>query len=276
VYSIEVLGLAAVRERVRNVPKQMRYAAALALGEVGRAARADLAAEARTAFKDPTPFTIRALLSRPRDRWATTDRLVEIITPEYPGGKAVDPVDVLRPEVEGGARKLKRAERAFQRVGILPPGMAMVPARGLVDGPKGDGYGNVKGSFIVQLISYFQAFGEQGYRANMTAKRKRSLAKYGKSEGGFKRIGGVEYFVSRGRGEFTGRGSWRNGQQQHLPAGIWQRSGTHGSNVKPVFLFVRPPRYTERFRMGEVIAQRARDLPQRFNQHLVRALATAR
>lgn len=275
-YSIEVLGMDAVRNRVRNLPKQLRYAAALALADVGKAARADLVAEASRTFDKPTPFTLRALRSRPSSRWARPDRLVETILPEYPGGKAVDPADVLRAEVLSGARKLKRSERAFQRVGILPQGMAMVPARGLVDGPKGDGYGNVKGSFLVQLISYFQAFGEQGYRANMKDKRKRALAKFGKSAGGFRQIRGVQYFVSKGRGEFAGRGSWQNGQQQRLAAGIWQRSGTHGSDVKPVFLFVRQPRYAARFRMGDVIQRAAAELPRRFEQRLRQALATAR
>ena len=34
--------------------------------------------------------------------------------------------------------------------------------------------GSALGAFLVQLISYFQAFGEQGYRANMTGKRRAS------------------------------------------------------------------------------------------------------
>ena len=272
-YSIEVLGLDALRGRVRALPKQFKFAGALALNGTGFAARDAVMAEMGQVFDRPKPFiqrSIRVLKAEPQ-------KLSVSIFPSSPGGKAVDPVDVLRAEVFGGQRKLKRFELAFARVGILPQGMGMVPSPWLVESSAGDQHGGISASFIRRLLSYFQAFGEQGYRANMKERGIKRLAKIGRSEGGFKTVGGVQYFVSRGRGEFTGRGSWRNGQEQHLPAGIWQRSGIHGSDVKPVFLFVRAPRYTQRLLMGEVIAGVARrELPQRFNQHLRRALATAR
>lgn len=272
-YSIEVLGLDALRSRVRSLPKQLRFAGARALNDVGFAARNAVIAEMGRVFDRPTPFVLRSLRLLP----ARPDKLSVILFPDSPGGKAVDPTDVLRAEVLGGARKLKRSERAFQRIGVLPQGKVMVPAAAA---PR-DSYGNVPGPFIVRLLSYFQAFGEQGYRANMKAAGIRRLAGRANPRMGpprrFAHIGGVEYFISRGRGEFTGRGSWRNGQQQHLPAGIWQRSGTHGSDVKPVFLFVNAPRYAQRLRMGEIIAEVVqRELPQRFHQRLTAALATAR
>lgn len=268
-YSIEVLGLDALRQRVRNLPKQFRYAGARALNDVAFLARGAVVGEMQKVFDRPTPFILRST----RVIKATPDKLSVSIFPDSPGGKSVDPVNVLRAEVFGGQRKLKRFERAFQRIGALLPGMVMVPAAGA---PR-DGYGNVPGSFIVRLISYFQAFGEQGYRANMKQRGINRLAKFGKTDSGFKRINGVQYFISRGRGEYSGAGSWRNGQQQHLAAGIWQRTGTHGSDIKPVFLFVREPRYGQRLQMGDVIAQTAqRELPKRFEQQLVRALSTAR
>jgi hypothetical protein len=152
----------------------------------------------------------------------------------------------------------------------------------------------VKGSFIVRLLSVLQAFGEQGYRANMTARNIAKLSGKGRWVNGrfygaqtkkgsgrqgamALRQGGVEYFVSRGKGEFTGRGSWKSGQQQHLPAGIWQRSGLYGADVKPVFLFTRMPRYVARLNLPE-IAQRAmgEHFPAAFSARLQRALATAR
>lgn len=268
-YSIEVLGLDALRSRVRNLPKQLRFAGARALNDVGFIARKTIVDEMGRVFDRPTPFVLRSV----RLLRAQPDKLSVTLFPDSPGGKAVDPTDVLRAEVLGGPRKFKRSERAFQRIGVLPQGKVMVPGGAA---PR-DAYGNVPGSFMVRLIAYFGAFGEQGYRSNMTERGIKRLAKVSRTDRGFKQIGGVQYFVSRGRGEFTGRGSWRNGQQQHLPAGIWQRSGVHGSDVKPVFLFVDAPRYTQRLRMGEIIAEvTQRELPQRFQQQLKAALATAR
>lgn len=273
-YSIEVLGLDALRTRVRNLPKQLRFAGARALNDVGFAARNAIVAEMGRVFDRPTPFILRSV----RLLRARPDKLSVTMFPDSPGGKSVDPTDVLRAEVLGGARKLKRSERAFQRIGVLPQGKIMVPAAAA---PL-DSYGNVPGSFIVRLLSYFQAFGEQGYRANMKASGIRRLAGRGNPRMGpprrYAHIGGVEYFVSYGRTAGAAINvERRGGRDQHLPAGIWQRSGTHGSDVKPVFLFVNAPRYTQRLRMGEVIAEVVqRELPQRFQQQLRAALATAR
>lgn len=268
-YSIEVLGLDALRSRVRNLPKQLRFAGARALNDVGFIARKAIVEEMGRVFDRPTPF----VLSSVRVVRATPDRLGVSIFPDSPGGKAIDPTDVLRAEVLGGERKLKRSERAFQRIGVLPRGMVMVPGAAA---PR-DAYGNVPGSFMVRLLSYFEAFGEQGYKANMNDAGRQRLARGRNSRKG-QAVRGVEYFVSRGRGEFSGRGSWKNGQQQHLPRGIWERTKFgFGQSVRPVFLFVDAPRYTQRLRMGEIIAEvTQRELPQRFQQQLKAALATAR
>lgn len=87
----------------------------------------------------------------------------------------------------------------------------------------------------------------------------------------------MEYFVSRGRGEFTGRGSWKRGQQQHLRAGIWQRTGLYGADVKPVFLFTRMPRYRQRLNL-QALAERAMGVhfPPLFEAAFRRAMETAR
>lgn len=96
-----------------------------------------------------------------------------------------------------------------------------------------DNFGNPKPSLIVKLIAYFNAFGEQGYRANMTDKRRERLAKKSGNK-----IGGVVYFISRGKGMWYGR-------QQHLAAGIWAKRGTHGVDIAPVFLFVKKGSYRQ-------------------------------
>lgn len=167
---------------------------------------------------------------------ATPARPVATVAWRYPGGKSVDPAEVIAPHVYGGQRRFKGAERALARIGAMPSGWYMVPG---VAAPK-DAYGNVPGSFVVRLLSYLSAFGEQGYRANMTDKRRQKLAQRGRTDRGFATIGGVEYFVSRGPGTYFGR-------KQHLARGIWARSGIHGVVIRPVFLFVPSVNYKRRF-----------------------------
>lgn len=267
--TVQLQGLAQAQRRLQSLPKQMRFGAARGINEVAFKVRQAMVDGMQKAFDRPTPFILKS-------PWvglkATPQRLESWIYPRDPGGKAVDPANVLRASVTGGPRKLKRFERALQRIGVLLPGLVAVPAPRIVAGREGDGYGGVKGSFIVRLLSYLQAFGEQGFRANMTERNRKRLSRKGRwSDGRFVANytkaygkaaaarapmavgqGGVEYFVSRGRGEFTGRGSWKNGQQQHLPAGIWERSGLYGGIVKPVFYFSRPASYTKRLPLQEI------------------------
>lgn len=254
---------------VRAIDRQAKFAHMRALNDIGFQARRDLQGEMRRVFDRPTPYVLNSL----HVERATKDKLEVAIEPRYFGGKGIDPQNVLRPEVFGGARKAKRYEVALRRIGALGPGQYAVPGSAC----ELDAYGNVKGSFIVRLLSYLQAFGEQGYRANAKASTIKRLAKRTKSPGGFKRIGGVEYFVSHGPGTWFGKGSWKNGQQQRLPAGIWARSGTHGSNVKPVILFVRAPAYRTRLDPVKVAEQTvAKGYAALYDYHLQRALETAR
>lgn len=232
----------------RGAPERIVRAQVAAINDVAFDARMIMQDEMRTQWDRVTPYMIRSV-------WverATEQRMEAKVWPRYMGGKGVDPAKVMLAQVRGGPRRSKRFEVALQRAGILPSGMAAVPADG-IDPAHIDAYGNVKGSFIVQLLSYLRAFGEQGYRANMTGKRRDKLANRGRTEKGYATINGVEYFVSYGRGE-------RNGRMQHLPAGIWSRSGIHGSIVQPVFLWSkRMPTYSKTIdlrRLAETSARR--------------------
>lgn len=256
--------------KVRSLPRQLRFAAAGAINDVLFEARQAEQRAMRDVFDRPTPYIVNSVLVRT----ATADKLAGELYVDFWGrGKGVAPEKVLAAQVFGGRRRAKRAEVALQRAGLLPQGFGMVPAAAA---PL-DAYGNVRGPYIVQLLAYFKAFSEVGYRANMTDKRRKALAKRGKSARGFSAINGVEYFVSRGQAETTGRGAWRKGHMQHLPRGIWQRSGIHGSTIKPVFLFVRLPTYWRRLDFDHIAAQVVQGaFPARLAARLQRALATAR
>jgi len=263
---------AEVRRELERWRKQMGFATMRALNDVAFQARQDVQIEMRKVFDRPTPFILRSVFVEQASR----ERLEASVFVRYPGGKAVDPNSVLLAEIEGGRRNDKRMERALQRLGVLNVGWQVVPASGMPP-DKIDGYGNVKGSFIVQLISYFKGFGEQGYRANMTDKRRKQLAKRGKTANGYVEIRGVEYFISRGKGNWFGRRSWQHGMDQHLPAGIWARSGLHGHHVKPIFLFVRRPVYRQRLDFeGIVQGTAAREFEPLLAWRLEDAMGSAR
>lgn len=242
--------------------KQARFALAGAMNDTAFKVRDAVKGEMEQRFDRPTPYILRSIQVTKR---ASRDDLRAVIEPRYMGGKGVDPSNVLRASVTGGARKQKASERAFNRAGVLPNGYSMVPGEQC---PL-DQFGNIKGSFLVQLLSYFQAFGEQGYKANMTDRRKASLAKMGRSAAGYKTINGVVYFVAYGR--------LRSGRTSHLHPGIWAKSGTHGVIVKPIIMFVRQPVYRKAIDL-DVIGQRVvqATFEPAFNRRYAAALATAR
>lgn len=221
---------------------------AKALNDTGFEIRRAMQAEMQTVFQSPTNYILRS----PRVRMATADKLTVTIEPAYMGGKGIDPQKILNAQAWGGRRRDKRSEVALRKAGILPNGMQTAIPSTPYPGSD-DGRGNVKGSFLVQLISYFQAFGEQGYRANMTDKRKKSIHKGGK------RAAGRRYFVSygamRGGARLTAMGD-PDSRSQHLAAGIWAASGTGGADVRPVLMFVRIGTYQVKLDMDKV-AKRA-------------------
>ena len=218
---------------------ELRKAYALALNDTGFMVRGKQVAALNGAFDRVTPFVGRS----PKVFKATAEKLAVSIAPTLHtdrsafvrGGKVgVDPQDVLQAQAEGGRRRDKRSEVILRRAGILPNGMQTSIPKTPYPGSD-DGRGNLRGPFLVQLIGYLQAFGEQGYRANMTARRKRNLQR-----GTAKQVG-RRYFVSYGR--LRGH---------HLAAGIWAASGTHGVDVRPVVMFVRSGTYRPRIDMDRV------------------------
>lgn len=206
-----------LRDLGRN---QVPFALATALTATAKDVQAAEVREIKDSFDTPTPLTLNSIYVTP----ATKSKLEATVGIKNFAGKGIPAIKYLRAEIEGGARSMKRFERAFQAAGVMPPGMMAVPGAGT----QLDQYGNIKPSFIVQLLSYFKAFPEMGYKANMTDKRKAALAK-----GTKKGKQGVAYFVARD--------GW-------LHPGIWARySFGHGSSVKPIIMFVPSVSYEKRF-----------------------------
>lgn len=233
---------------------QMRQATASALTDAAFEARAQVQAQMANNFDRVTPYIRRSVMVKPANA-ATLEASVE---PRYMGGKGVDPQNVLRAEIFGGARKLKSSELKLQRAGILPPGFVTVPG----DACPLDQYGNIKGAFLVQLIAYFQAFPSgQGYKANMTQRRKDKLAAKGFNENLYATTHGVRYFVAYGK--------LRSGKTSHLHPGIWSATGVHDATVKPVLMFVRQPSYKKRLDFfGKPVQAALAKFNPRFRYHM--------
>lgn len=272
---LEVTGVGAVAQRIRDLPRQMRFAAAQAVNETAFVARGDLQTEMASVFDRPTPWIQKSIYVQP----ATTSSPQAVIYPRRPGANSIDPANVLLAEVFGGARKVKRFEIALQRIGVLPQGMVTVPGKAA---PL-DGFGNVSSGLLVRLLAYFEAFGAESYRSNSSASTRARLGKV-KRVNGYLKITGVQYFVSQGKGSRATRAvnaqgqlSRGEGQLQHLPAGIWSRTGTHGVDIKPILMFVRAPRYTERFNVLATVQQTVqRELPSRYARWVGVAISTAK
>lgn len=226
--------------------KQVKHAAAVALTRTAQAVQSDIKDEMRKVFDRPTAWTMNSLYVRP----ATKHKLEARVWLKDDAFKGTPASRYLSPQIYGGERKLKRFEKSLQNAGLLPPGMYAVPGQAA----QLDAHGNMSKAQIVQIMAYLRAFGQQGYKANMTdAGRARMQAKRG-----------VGYFVGRPGGKG--------------PLGVWARfQFASGSAVKPVAIFVKAPKYKGRLRFFDV-ANRAIDarLEEEFHRALRQALSSMR
>lgn len=247
ILSAKISGLDKLENFLRDFPAQARRAGAKALTYTANGVRFDIQRDMDRQIKGgPTAYTRRAFKTID----ASEARLVATVALREDSPAKGTPWDkALAHLFTGGTRTWKRMEGAFRAIRALPPGYMMVPGAGC---PL-DAYGNPPRALVVRLISYFKAFGEQGYRANMTDKRKARLAAWSTTASGYKTIGGVEYFISYGRAGRPGGDRFVHGHfDQHLPMGIWSRTGLHGRDIKPVFLFVRKGVWSRKFDVSAI------------------------
>lgn len=234
--------------------RQVPFAASVALNKTAEKIKIAAVHEMRDVFDRPTEFTLKKGVYIKR---STKSNLVAEIGLETFAGKGIPASKYLAAQVRGGERRLKRFERALRSVGVLPEGMYAMPG----SGARLDYYGNMSTGQIVQILAYFKAFREGGYKANMTEKGRKRLANGSERKGTL----GFEYFVGR-----PGDGK--------LPLGVWQRFRLgHGSAIKPVLIFVDSARYEAIFDFGYVAEKTAqREFASEFEQAFTAALETAR
>ena len=235
--------------------RQLPYAALRTTQELANLVRTDVLSEMEKEFHKPTPnFTLRSI---------EVIRYKDLDNPHTWVGLKLDRPwqDALKHQLRGGERRYKRMEGAFKR--FMPAGYQIVPAEGC---PM-DSYDNPRPSFIVQMIAYFNAFGEMGYKANMTTETKAKFHKrLQKQNGGAK----VEYFIYDPR-----KVNERRGGGKRLLPGIYQRR-TFDKHVRviPIFLFVKPGNYKRLIELPEMAREIVNTFgPQEFATQLRRAMA---
>lgn len=269
--SIRVENLDKVREELGKLTGlQTRTAYAKALNDTGHYVRREMGKAFRSAFDRPTPYIVNS----PKFVGATPDNLSIRVMPTLsdsnkPSSKGVDQQKILQSQEFGGERRDKRSEVALRRAGILPSGMqTAIPDDGW-GGPfpgSDDGNGNLRGQFLVKLLSYLQAFEGKGRRSNVTAKsavKRKDMEVFSvlATRRQVMTMNGWEFFVSEGKASIkfgrAGAGGgprkvWEVSRAQNLRAGIWARQG---KQLRPVLMFVRAARYTPRISMERIAAQ---------------------
>lgn len=257
---IDIPAMGSVLAKVRAMEKQMAFATSLGLNRLAQQFIRDTKVEIADSFDNPTPWTRNSLR---QERLATKDSLQTVVDFKAALGTGAG-VGVtrtadkyLRWQVYGGERRLKAFERALVAIRAMPDGMFAVPG----PGAQRDRYGNVKPSQIVAILSYFQAFQQdgQGWRMNSTAATRARMAKGGRTRMGYR------YFVGRP----GGRGALGIYQDVRVTSGVRE--------LLPIFFFVRSARYEPRLDLESTLRRTVRLHGKRImDQALAHALATAR
>lgn len=247
-----------VGDRIGRMSSQVNFALARALTWTAGDARDALRTEMTRVLDRPTAYTLNGVRVWP----ATKAKLVAHV-----GLRETYTEHYLRPQVEGGRRRLKGLEVRLQKIGVMFPDEMAMPAKGA----RLDAYGNVSRGQIVQILSQLGSAKFDGDNSTAT-NSKRSRAKRAREA----------YFASRpgrefGRRRKDGQG---NDKSQHLPAGIWMRRsfGPWGTAVKPIFIFVRKlPDYQKRFAFYDVAQDTTRKtFPKNYRRSMAQALKSTR
>ena len=219
--------IADVIASVRGVHSNLvPYAAATALTRTAKhASTVELPAEMRSVFTSPTAYTLNSLRIEP----ASKDKLsARVMVKNQAGGVA--PENFLQPEVEGGARKHKRAEAAMRYAGVLRAGQFAMPGKGI----DLDANGNVKGADVRTILTAFKSI--RAVSSTRDRKTGKGLRKGRKLAN--------DLFVGKPKG----------GARMD---GIWRREG---HRLRALFVFTdKAPTYSKRLDFSGVVQRVALD-----------------
>jgi hypothetical protein len=217
-----------IKQALRDVAvaqKELPFAIAVALTKTAQIIQQEEIKEMRDVFDRPTPYTLNSTyIKTANKRNLQAEVGFKDLTAGTPASK------FLKPQIDGGLRRLKRFEIAMRNAGIMPNGYVAVPG----SGANIDSYGNMSRGQINQILSYFKVqAGTLGYNRASSERSKRGIERRLAKQ---KAAHGVVYFI----------GSPADGK---LPFGIWQRItfGKGYSAIKPIVIFQRFAVYKKQF-----------------------------
>lgn len=225
------------------VKRQMPFAMQRTINDLAFAVREQTYNEMKSEFDRPRPdFTLRSIV---------VDKATDKLNPEAWVGLRKDGGfrRSLAHEFTGGTRAWKKVEGAFEKIGVLPAGMNMVPSKTL----ELDSYGNVPIGFIRKLL-------REPWRQSIMPDRRVRMSAGAKGGRKFK---GQGYFVVH------------PGDRTKLPPGIWIRYKSGG--IDPIFVFTGRATYQRQINI-ESIATWTLDRVgrQKLSDNLAKAIASDR
>jgi len=250
---------------VDRFSKQVPFAAAVALTRTAEEGAQEIKTAFVKSFDRPTKYTLNSMFSQSANKRTRTASfgLKDNAMLQKSGGYS--PADILGHHFNGGHSKFARYEQAFRRIGMLALDEDIVPGTNLRELNQ---YGGVPPSLIIKLIAYFNGFGEQGFMANTTQAGRDKLANRtdkntkGRRASKYAKINGVVYFYANGR--------------DHLHRGIWAKTGIHGSDIRPILMFVKRGVYRKRFDINTFANHARANFSQHFNTAFKQAMASAK
>lgn len=153
--TIKIEGVNDLLSRLSGMERQIPYATANGLNELGRMVKEAEIQEMKTVFKSPTPFTLKSLQLTPAKAPRMLTATVWFKNPPNLSQKE----HYLVPQVEGGVRPLKPYEMGLG-------GRFTVPGKYLVL----DQYGNLGRGRLTKILSQSGSFRESGFKMNRTRK----------------------------------------------------------------------------------------------------------
>ncbi len=244
---------------------QIPFAAAVALTKTAKQGAESMRSAFKNEFDRPTGYTINSLFSSSANKRSLTAAfgLKDQAMISKSGGNT--PANTLAHHFTGGQSRMARYELAFRKLGMLGFDEDIVPGYNLAELNQ---YGNIPVSLIVKLISYFGGFGEQGYKANTSSDKRAKLAKItdknskGKKKSKYVTINGVVYFYANG--------------SDHLHRGVWAKKGIHGSDIRPILMFVKRANYSKRFDLTRFSNSAKSNFDVNFKESFAYAVRTAK
>lgn len=213
-----------MQARARAFPVEAARALTWTAARVYQAERAEI----QRAFDRPTRWTQNA----PEYKPATPQNLSTVVQLKDDGTGGRFAYNYLEPQIDGGTRPQKRFEKLLQDANVLPAGWFAIPG----NGARLDRFGNMRPSQIVEVLSAFRAFQQEGSSMNRTS---RSVKTRKNTKRRLK-----DYFVSHPNATMKARNGGR------LPWGVYERK--RNGEIVTVLRFRPRVTYRKRLRWYEV------------------------